>query len=40
MVTVIDACKALVDLCPDLSEGERWEIWFQVGRQLEVLYFD
>lgn len=40
MVTVIDACQALVDLCPDLSEGERWEIWFQVGRQLEAFYFD
>jgi hypothetical protein len=40
MVEVIDACKALIDLCPDLSEEEGWEIWFQIERQLEIFYFD
>jgi len=40
MIEIIDACKALVDLCPDLSENESWEIWFQIERQLEFLYFD
>lgn len=40
MVMIIDACKALIDLCPDLSEDESWEIWFQIERQLEIFYFD
>jgi hypothetical protein len=38
MVAVIDACQALIDLLPDLSEAESWEIWFQIERQLEIFY--